>query len=129
GLTDADVHATRALLYLTGGREGGHGTRPGDPMNEFRLAGRRELDEARRQQPDHVVSRAIAHWMFGEAVDLDQAAAASARNGSDWLAWLLLAEAYRQQGNGAGFGDALMRAVDTAKIDPSVALPVLIRKP
>ncbi|HMF42363.1 MAG TPA: hypothetical protein VKQ32_16940, partial [Polyangia bacterium] len=128
-LTDADVHATRALLYLTGHRNGALGTRPSDPMDEARLAARRELDEARRQEPGHVVSRAVAHWMFGEAVDLDQATAAREQNGANWLAWLLLAEGYRQHGDGAGFADAITQALDSARADRSVELPVALFKP
>jgi hypothetical protein len=121
-LTDADTHATRALLYLTGA-----GTRAlapelaikaGDP----KAAARREVAEALRAEPGHVTASAIAHFMLEGPVDLALASAATRKDGGDWLAWLILADGLRRGGDRAGWNDALGRAATIARADRSVEL-------
>jgi hypothetical protein len=119
-LTDADTHATRAVLYLTG-----RNTRTLAPelslgSDDPRLGAQRELDEALRQEPAHVRSRAIAHWMMGAPVDLERATTATRKSGDDWLAWLLLAEALEQHNDASGYRDAVTRAIEIARTDRSI---------
>lgn len=127
-LPDADIHATRALLFLTGS-----GTRAlapelslgaDDPM----LGAKRELDEARRAEPCHVASLAMTHWMLDVPVGLEQATSASRKHGDDWLAWLLLAEARGRSSDPAGRDDALARAAELADDDLSVEIPAARRR-
>ena len=122
-LTDADTHATRALLHLTGSTIRGHASElslaPGEPHS----AAKHEIDEALRQEPDHVAARAIAHWALGAPSDLPQATAVSQKHGDDWLAWLLMAEALLAHHGNAD--DALERAMDLAAADRSVTLPTV----
>ncbi len=115
-LSDADAHATRALLYLTGDRPS---VRAAD---DPRVDARRELGEALRQEPTHVRSRAIAHWMLGMPADLQQATAAAGAHGDDWLAWLLLADARDEQRDAAGRDEARSRAIIIARSDPSIRI-------
>jgi len=122
-LPDADIHATRALLFLTGSRARALvpelSLGPDDPL----LGAKRELDEARRAEPGHVASLAITHWMLDVPVGLEQATAASRTHGDDWLAWLLLAEARGRSSDRAGQRDALARAAKLADDDLSVEIP------
>jgi hypothetical protein len=120
-LTDADTHATRALLHLTGSRIRGHASTlspaPGAPHPDAK----HEIDEALRQEPDHVAARAIARWALGAPIDLQQATAVSQKHGDDWLAWLLVADALLAHHDSAH--DALERAIDLAHADRSVTIP------
>jgi hypothetical protein len=122
-LPEADIHATRALLFLTGSRARALvpelSLGPDDP----RLGAKRELDEARRAEPGHVASLAIAQWMLDVPVSLEQATAASHKHGDDWLAWLLLADARDRSGDRAGQCEALARAAELADDDLSVEVP------
>jgi hypothetical protein len=126
-LGDADIHATRALLYATGAR-----TRPtsdGDAklkLEEGTRGAKRELDEALRQDPDHVAAHAILHWLLGAPIDLERASAATRKSPRDWLAWLLLAQARDQRDDGAGREQAFERAADLASADRSISFA---RKP
>jgi hypothetical protein len=121
-LTDADVHATRALLYLTGAQ-----TRADAPelaiAPEAPLAGaRREVEAALRQDPDHVVAGAIAHFVLKAPLDVAKAAALSQRHGDDWLAWLLLAVAREEHGDRDGSKRAGLKALELSRSDRSIQL-------
>jgi hypothetical protein len=121
-LTDADAHATRALLYLTGS-----GTRAVSPelaikTDDPQLAAQREVAEARRAQPAHLMADAIAHFMLKTPVDLAQATLACKASPDDWLAWLLLSEALEQSPDRGARQQALKRAADLAGDDLSVEL-------
>jgi hypothetical protein len=121
-MSDADTHATRALLYLTGA-----GTRAMAPelaikADDARASANREVEEALRAEPDHVTARAIAHFMLAAPVDVAQATAATRKDAGDWLAWLMLADGLRLGGDRAGWTDALGRAVAIARADRSVEL-------
>jgi hypothetical protein len=124
-LTDADVHATRALLYVTG--TGLPEVEGSVRRDDLRLGARREIDEALRQEPHHVRSLAIAHWMLGVPVDLEQATAASSANGDDWLAWLLVAEARGARRDSAGQLEAATRVIEITSHDRSIAIRVVYR--
>ena len=115
-LSDADAHATRALLYMTG-----HRMRSGG-ADDPRVDARRELDEALRQDPAHVRSRAIAHWMLGAPADLGPATAATSAHADDWLAWLLLADARDGQSDATGRDEARARAINIARSDASISI-------
>jgi tetratricopeptide (TPR) repeat protein len=124
-LNDADTHATRALLYLTGA-----GTRALAPelsmkADDPQAAAKREVEEALRADRGHVTASAIAHFMLNAPVDLAQATAATRNDAGDWLAWLILADGLRLSGNRAGSNEALTRAVGIARADRSVDLPVV----
>jgi hypothetical protein len=124
-LSDADTHATRALLYLTGA-----GTRTLAPelaikADDAKAAARREVEEALRAEPGHVTAGAIAHFMLATPVDVAQATAATRKDAGDWLAWLMLADGLRLAGDRAGWNDALGRAVAIARADRSVELHVV----
>lgn len=123
-LSDAETHATRALLYLTGARIIEHdpdlAPEFGSPPDEAK----RELAEALRQEPDHVAARAIAHFMLKIPIALEQAAAMSRKHEDDWLAWLLVASASGSDAAGTSQNDALERALDIASRDPSVRISV-----
>jgi len=121
-LTDADAHSTRALLYLTGATTRAYAPELAFGNVDQKLAAQRELDEALRQDPAHVRSRAIAHWMLGMPADLAQATAATGAHGDDWLAWMLLAEARAANHDRAGQGEALVRAANIAQSDPSIGI-------
>lgn len=114
-LSDADTHATRALLYLTGA-----GTRTLAPelaieADDPKAAAKREVEEALRAEPDHVTAGAIAHFILKAPVDLARATAATRKDGGDWLAWLVLADGFRLSGNRAGWNDAVARATQLAR--------------
>jgi hypothetical protein len=121
-LTDADTHSTRALLYLTGARTRSLSPELALGSDDPRPAAKRELDEALRQDPAHVRSRAIFHWMLGGPVDLGQATAASRTSADDWLAWLLLVDARGANHDAAGRSEALARAINIARSDRSIAI-------
>ena len=122
-MSDAEVHATRAQLLVLGGRH--RGSQPGnaaDPPDPAR--GRREIDEALRLDPGNVGARAIAHFELGQPVDLAAAERAIEVSPGDWMAWLLLAEAFRQRHMQAE-GDTAERAVELAWDDPSVTITLI----
>jgi hypothetical protein len=116
-LTDADAHAIRALLYLSR-----IGAALGPEPEDRRPVARRELDEALRQDPAHVRARAIAHWLLGAPVDFERAAAATRTNAGDWLAWLLLSDAYEARNDRAGWDDAVRHVAELARADRSVRI-------
>jgi tetratricopeptide (TPR) repeat protein len=124
-LSDAETHATRALLYLTGAKIIEHvpdlAPEFGSPPDEAK----RELAEALRQEPDHVAARAIEHFMLKVPIVLEQATAISRKHEDDWLAWLMVADA---AGGSAGAttpqDNALERALDIASRDRSIRIPV-----
>jgi hypothetical protein len=122
-LPDADIHATRALLFLTGSHARALAPElslaPDDPLP----GAKRELDEARRAEPGHVASLAITQWMLDVPASLEQATAASHKHADDWLAWLLLAEARGRRSDRAGEREALARAAELADDDLSVEIP------
>jgi hypothetical protein len=125
-LPDADVHATRALLYLTG-----RGTRDVAPelslaVDDPKAAAKREVEEALRAQADHVVAGALAHFAFKAPVDVVQARHATQADPKDWLAWMLLAEGLRSSGDEAGGDTAALRAINLASLDRSIELPAAI---
>jgi len=124
-LTDADVHATRALLYLKGEQSRANAPELSLGHEDGLIGAKRELDEALRQQPDHVGARAIFHFMLGAPINFDRASEASRAHADDWLAWVLLADAARDRGDQETFQGALARAVETAGGDRSVMLPVV----
>ena len=129
-LTDADAHATRALLYLAGQHWRALRMVPSEGSDERLAAGKHEVDEARRQEPDHVLAGAIAHFLFDATVDLTQATRATKTHGDDWMAWFLLAEACHETGDGPCAEAALKRTVETAATEGSVSLPIaLFSKP
>jgi hypothetical protein len=116
-------HATRAQLLLLGGRN--RASQPGcggDPRGQAR--GRREIDEALRLDPGNVRARAIAHFELGQLVDLDAAERAIEVSPGDWMAWLLLAEAFHQRHMHAE-GDTAERAVELAWDDRSVTITLI----
>jgi tetratricopeptide (TPR) repeat protein len=120
-LSDADAHATRALLYITAaGRGAGSAEERAEARSTAALAAKRELDEAFRQDPDHVAAWAILHWHLSAPIDLERAAAATRKNPSDWLAWLLLAKAHAERNDAAGREKALARATELARADLSI---------
>jgi tetratricopeptide (TPR) repeat protein len=125
-LTDADVHATRAVLHLTGRFTRALAPELSLGADDQKAAARRDVDEALRQEPDHVVAGAIAPFILNAPVDVAQARRASEKSPHDWLAWLLLADGLRQRGDQAGWTDAVVRARDAARPDPSVMFQVLI---
>jgi hypothetical protein len=121
-LSDADTHATRALLYVTGGRIG-----TGVDDREERLTAatrdaKRELDEAIRLDPDHVTARSILHWMLGAPIDLERASAATRAHAGDWRAWLLLADALDDHHDQTGRDGALARVAELARDDRSIEI-------
>jgi hypothetical protein len=122
-LPDADIHATRALLFLTGSRARALVPELSLGSDDPLLGAKRELDEARRAEPGHVASLAITHWMLDVPVSLEQATAASRQHGDDWLAWLLLAAARGRSSDRTGQREALARATALADDDLSVAIP------
>lgn len=127
-LPDADVHATRAILYLTGSD-----TRDVAPAlslrtNDAKAAAKREVEEALRAQPDHVVAGALAHFAFKAPVDVVLARHATGADPNDWLAWMLLADGLRSSGDQTGGDAAVLRAVDAASGDLSVQLPLVIER-
>jgi hypothetical protein len=121
-MSDADAHATRALLYLTGGRMRVYTPEAGPDSADPRYAARRELDEALRQEPAHVRSLAIAHWMLGAPVEFERAEAATRNNAGDWLAWALLSDAYETRHDRAGWDDAVKHLTELARADRSVSI-------
>jgi len=128
-LPDADIHATRALLFLTGSGTRALGPELSLGADDPRVGAKRELDEVRRAEPGHVASLAISHWLLDVPVGLEQATAASRKHGDDWLAWLLLAEARGRSSDRAGQDDALARAAQLAEDDPSVEIPQRRQRP
>ena len=77
-----------------------------------------------RAEPDHVAARAIAHFMLGAPIALEQAIDVSRKHGEDWLAWLLVVAASRGHDGGAVQNDALARTLDFASRDRSVSIKV-----
>jgi len=124
-LSDADTHSTRAILYLTGATTRAHAP----ASDDHKASAQREIDEALRQEPGHVRSRAVAHWLLGAPVDLEQATAATRTNADDWLAWMLLADARAANNDGAGQFEALVRAATIARSDPAIGIVMRQRRP
>jgi hypothetical protein len=123
-LTDAEVHATRAELFVQGGRGPRRDERVDLPApEEFRARAREEVAEALRQEPTQDLARAIAAFDLGGTLDLAQAQVSVERDPSDWMGWLLLSKALEQHGIVAGRVEAAARATALANQDPSVALP------
>jgi hypothetical protein len=125
-LSDADTHATRALLYLTGVHTRTLGQELSLGAHDQKPAAKREVEEALRAQPDHVLAGAIAHFIFNAPVDVTLAKRAAQAAPGDWLAWLLLADGLRQRGDQAGANDAIVRARDAARGDRSVMIQVMM---
>jgi len=124
-MTDADTHATRALLYLTGRRTHALRAELSIAVEAPKAAAQREVAEALRQQPDHVMAVAIAAVMLDAHVDVGIARAATEKNTGDWLAWLMLAAALDDRGDTAGAREAMARARDASRGDRSIDLPRL----
>ncbi len=120
-MSDAEVHATRGQLLLVGRRN--HAARSEDVAvkRDAEARARREIDEALRLDPGNVGTRAIAHFELGQPVDLDTAKRATLASPGDWMAWLLLAEAFRERHMGAQ-DDTELKAVELAWDDPSVTI-------
>ena len=123
-LSDAETHATRALLYLTGPNLRRHSPDLAPGVDDPRSEAKTEISEALRQEPDHVAARAIAHYMLGTPIALEQATLLSRKHPDDWLAWLLVATASPGRDGGTNQNDALERALDLATRDPSIHIPV-----
>ena len=124
-LADADVHATRAMLFVWGGRGPRRDARVDLPTPaSFRARAERELAEALRDEPGHPDARAIAHFELGAPLALEAAQLAARERAGDWMSWLLLAEALRQQGVAEGQAEAAQRALQLAREDPSVSFAV-----
>jgi len=122
-LSDAEAHATRAELLVQGSRGMQREERVDRrPREEFRARARAELAEALRQDPAEVLGRAIAAFDLGETLDVAAARAATERQPSDWMAWLLLAKALEQHGVADGRAEATAKAAELAALDPSVTL-------
>ena len=103
-LSDADVHATRALLALSGGQNPAARPEFTERNSDYRARARRELDEALRQDPfSRLRSGHCALRARNARRSLDGHARPMAH---DWMAWLLLAEALREHGT-QGEDDAL----------------------
>jgi hypothetical protein len=120
-MSDAEVHATRAQLLLLGRRNHVAQSEDAVDQREAEAGARREIDEALRLDPGSVGTRAIAHFELGQPVDLDAAKRATLASPGDWMAWLLLAEAFRERHMGAQ-DDTELKAVELAWDDPSVTI-------
>jgi hypothetical protein len=127
-LSDAETHATRALLYLTGSNLRVHAPDLSFGVEHPRAEAKAEVAEALRQQPDHVAARAIARFMLGIPIALEQATDISRKHGEDWLAWLLVVASSHGPDDGTLRADALARALDIARRDPSVSIELSIEK-
>jgi hypothetical protein len=118
-MSDADVHVERALLFAWGDRLRQAPNRSSDTTALVR----RELAETMRQDPSHVRGWALRAFALDEPPDPQQARLIAERHGSDWLAWMVLAQALTKNPVGDGARDALARARELARGDTSVALP------
>jgi hypothetical protein len=122
-MSDADVHATRALLFVTGGNLQGFAVEPSLGADGPVAGARRELAEGLRGEPGHVGSLAVAHWLLDAPVDLELARAASRQHAGDWRSWLLLAAALERVRDTMGRDDARARAFAIADSDRSIKIP------
>jgi hypothetical protein len=125
-MTDADVHATRALVLATGSRMDSLG-RP-EITAEQRAGTRREAAEALRQEPPHVLAQAVLHFALGQPVDLATARLTTATHPDDWMAWLLLAEALRANRVTQNQGEAFENAARLMKADRAVTITISVQR-
>jgi hypothetical protein len=119
-LTDAEVHATRGLLFATARSfPRDESTQSAD---ELTARAHREIAEALRGEPFQVLGQAVAHFLLSKAVDPVEAELATKRHPDDWMAWVLLAEALRDSSDRERYRRAQDQAVDLALRDPAVTL-------
>jgi hypothetical protein len=124
-LADEDVHATRALLFMVGARDPVRNAERPDARDAWRASAGREVDEALRLDPAHLVGQAVAHWGLGRAVELGRARLAVEKHAGEWMAWALLVEALRAAGAAERQQEeAAARALELARADPSVEIGV-----
>ena len=120
-LTDADVHATRALLLALASRVSAMQT-DSDARDAAKMRARLEIAEAFRQEPAHLLAQGIEHWMLGARTHLDEARAATKSNPTHWMAWALLVEALQEHHIDEGRTEAFGKTLDLADADPAVNL-------
>jgi hypothetical protein len=123
-ISDAEVHTTRAQLLVAGGRNRAARLGAAGDRRDAEAAARREIDEALRLEPGNVGARALAHFELHQEVDLAAAERAIEASPGDWMAWLLLSEAFRQRHMEAE-DDTAEKAVELAWDDPSVTITVI----
>ena len=121
-LTDADVHATRALLFALASRDGGAMLDEAGSRELAKIRAHQEIHEVFQQEPSHLQAQAIEHWVLGAPTRLDEARAVAKRNPTHWMAWALLAEALREHQVEEGQAQAVSQALDLAEEDPAVEL-------
>jgi len=120
-IPDGEVHALRALLYLTA-----YGDND-DAPTQMRV----ELAEALRQEPLSLRARTVERLFLHENVaDIDTAHALTSKFTGAWQAWLLLAAAYDGHHQSKASSEALERArslgfrgIAPAPTRPNVAAP------
>jgi hypothetical protein len=120
-LTDADVHATRALLLALASRVSAMRT-DSEARDAAKMRARLEIAEAFRQEPAHLLAQGIEHWMLGARTHLDEARAATKSNPTHWMAWALLVEALQEHHIDEGRTEAFGKTLDLADADPAVNL-------
>jgi hypothetical protein len=125
-LSDAEVHAIRALLYVFALRH--QPARDRATIRAFEQHARDEVALAQRQDPALPLAQAIAHLQLGQAIDVSQARRATQQHPDDWLAWALLARGLAATDAALG-ADAAKKALDLARADPGVTLTAADLRP
>jgi hypothetical protein len=118
-MRDADVHAIRALLLL----RGDHLRPAGEQSGAAETAARRELAETLRQDPNHVAGLALRAFELNLPSPPQRAREVTERHGSNWLAWMVLADSLRTTQGDDAARDAFSHARDLARQDVSIVLP------
>jgi hypothetical protein len=124
-LADEDVHATRALLFMVGARDSARNAERSDAGEAWRASAGREVDEALRLDPAHLLGQAVAHWGLRRDVDLGRARLAVEKHAGEWMAWALLVEALRaSRAAESQQEEAARHMLELAHADPSVELGI-----
>jgi Flp pilus assembly protein TadD len=82
----------------------------------------REIAEARHQEPTHLQAQAVARWLLNQPGDLAAARLAVQKQPTDWMAWVLLADALQNRNLVEAQRTAIDNALAFAAEDASVAL-------
>ncbi len=111
---DAEVHATRALLYLS------VPAGSGPPLEARRAAAQAEVAEALRRDPADDAALSLAVWLAPEAERPERARASARAHRDSWRAWFVVARVLQGDPERVEREAALRRALALSPGNPAV---------
>ena len=111
---DAEVHATRALLYLS------VPAGSGPPLEARRAAAQAEVAEALRRDPADAAALSLAVWLAPEAERPERARASARAHRDSWRAWFVVARVLQGGPERVEREAALRRALALSPGNPAV---------